>query len=210
MISAAQRVCGAECEITVDTPEGHFWNYKQEPLKTDPSWGESIYTDFRDFSHRSLKMCVEIFSPEQAKQLKNLLPDCDCARFSDGKWYKFMKKTATKERAILRFCAVSGISAKEIIAFGDDYVDIGMLKLCGLGIAMENAIEDVKKAADRVIADNEEDGIAEFLEENVLSRMQRDVRETTLAVPIKGGDKTSVSWYTGVGSVCGPYRFRRR
>ena len=64
------------------------------------------------------------------------------------------------------FCAVSGISAEEITAFGDDYVDIGMLKLCGLGIAMGNAIDEVKEAADRVIGDNEEDGIAEFLEEN--------------------------------------------
>ena len=61
---------------------------------------------------------------------------------------------------------MSGISAEEITAFGDDYVDIGMLKLCGLGIAMGNAIEEVKEAADRVIAENEEDGIAEFLEEN--------------------------------------------
>ena len=41
-----------------------------------------------------------------------------------------------------------------------------MLKLCGLGIAMGNAIDEVKEAADRVIGDNEEDGIAEFLEEN--------------------------------------------
>lgn len=111
-------------------------------------------------------MCVEIFCPEQVERLKNLLPDCDCARFSDGEWYKFTKKTATKERAILTFCAVSGISAEEITAFGDDYVDIGMLKLCGLGIAMGNAIDEVKEAADRVIGDNEEDGIAEFLEEN--------------------------------------------
>lgn len=166
MISAARSVCGEECEITVDTPEGHFWNYKQNTLKTDPSWSGSIYTDFRDFSHRSLKMCVEILDPEQVEQLKNLLPDCDCARFSDGEWYKFTKKTATKEQAILTFCEASGISAEEITAFGDDYVDIGMLKLCGLGIAMGNAIEEVKEAADRVIADNEEDGIAEFLEEN--------------------------------------------
>lgn len=147
MISAARSVCGEECEITVDTPEGHFWNYKQNTLKTDPSWGGSIYTDFRDFSHRSLKMCVEILDPEQVEQLKNLLPDCDCARFSDGEWYKFTKETATKEQAILTFCKASGISAEEITAFGDDYVDIGMLKLCGLGIAMGNAIEEVKEAA---------------------------------------------------------------
>ncbi|MBD5520522.1 MAG: HAD hydrolase family protein [Lachnospiraceae bacterium] len=50
-----------------------------------------------------------------------------------------------------------------IIAFGDDYADIGMLKLCGRGIAMGNAINEVKEEADCVIGSNDEDGIAEYL-----------------------------------------------
>ena len=49
------------------------------------------------------------------------------------------------------------------MAFGDDYVDIGMLKLCGLGIAMGNAIKEVKEIADVVIGTNDNDGIADFL-----------------------------------------------
>lgn len=170
MIEAARSVCGEDCEITADTPEGHFWNYSLDPLQWDPSWGGSIYTDFQDFSHRCLKLCVQIFHPEQAGRLKEMLPDSDCVRFSDGEWYKFTRRTATKERAILAFCDFSGISAEEIAAFGDDYVDIGMLKLCGLGIAMGNAIEEVKEAADLVIGSNEEDGIAHFLEEGILNK----------------------------------------
>lgn len=58
---------------------------------------------------------------------------------------------------------------ESIIAFGDDFADIGMLKLCGLGVAMGNAIDEVKKKADLVIGSNDEDGIAVFLEENLLS-----------------------------------------
>ena len=164
MIAAARSVCGEGCEITIDTQEGHFWNYKTDPLKWDPSWGGSIYTDYRDFSHRSLKMCVEIFDAGQAERLKELLPDCDCVRFSDGEWYKFTRKTATKEQAIRRLCEASGMAVDEIAAFGDDHVDIGMLKLCGLGIAMEKAVREVKEAADLVIGSNQEDGIARYLE----------------------------------------------
>ena len=53
--------------------------------------------------------------------------------------------------------------ADEITAFGDDYADIGMLNLCGTGIAMGNAISEVKEQADLVIGSNDEDGIAEYL-----------------------------------------------
>ncbi len=163
MIAAAREVCGAECEITIDTVDAHYWNYKIDPRKQDQSWGDSIYTDFADFRESSLKMCVEIFEECQAMRLRELLDWCDCIRFSDGYWYKFTKKTATKERAIQEICSVCGISAEEITAFGDDYADIGMLNLCGTGIAMGNAISEVREQADLVIGSNDEDGIAEYL-----------------------------------------------
>lgn len=60
-------------------------------------------------------------------------------------------------------CSVCGIGAKEITAFGDDLADIGMLQLCGTGIAMGNAVSAVKEQADLVIGSNDEDGIAEYL-----------------------------------------------
>lgn len=163
MIAAAREVCGADCEITIDTINTHYWNYKIDPKKQDQSWGDSVYTDFEDFNESSLKMCVEIFDERQAKRLWDVLPDCECIRFSDGYWYKFTKKTATKENAILEISAVCGISTEEMMAFGDDYADIGMLILCGKGIAMGNAIDEVKMKADLVIGSNDEDGIAEYL-----------------------------------------------
>lgn len=164
MIKTARKVCGNGCEITIDTIDGHYWNYKTDPKKQDKNWGESIYTDFSSFNKSSLKMCVEIFEESQAERLKALLKDCDCIRFSDGYWYKFTKKTATKENAIIKTCAVCKIKTEEITAFGDDYADIEMLKLCGMGIAMRNAIKEVKEIADLVIESNDEDGIAKYLE----------------------------------------------
>lgn len=169
MIGLAREVCGSDCEITIDTIDSHYWNYKVDPKKQDHSWGDSIYTDFTDFEKPSLKMCVEIFGEVQAERLSGLLPECDCVRFSDGYWYKFTKKAATKERAILEVCSACGIRTEEITAFGDDYADMGMLALCGRGIAMGNAVEAVKEKADLVIGSNEEDGIAEYLRGNFAS-----------------------------------------
>ncbi len=164
IISAARRVAGVDCEITVDTMKAHYWNYKTDPKKQDKSWGDSIYTDFTDFAESSLKICVEIFDDNRARRLQDMLKDCDCVRFSDGYWYKFTPAGVTKENAIREVCTALTISLKDIIAFGDDYADIGMLKLCGMGIAMGNAAEEVKKAADLVIGSNDEEGIAEYLE----------------------------------------------
>ncbi len=170
LIQKARETCGEDCEITIDTVDEHYWNYKIDPKQQDKSWGDSIYTNFRDFEHASLKMCVEIFDEKAAEQLRKSLPECDCVRFSDGYWYKFTKKTATKENAILHMCEACGIITDDIIAFGDDYADIGMLKLCGIGVAMGNAIEEVKVIADYVIGDNDHDGIANYLQNAVLEK----------------------------------------
>jgi len=168
MIETARSICGDECEITIDTKTEHYWNYKIDPKEQDKSWGDSIYTDFRDFYQPSLKMCVEIFDIRKAEILKTALSEYDCVRFSDGYWYKFTKAGVTKENAINMVCSACNIGLEDIIAFGDDFADIGMLKLCGVGVAMGNAINEVKESADIVIGTNNEDGIAEYLENEIL------------------------------------------
>ena len=163
MITTAREICGADCELTIDTLQNHYWNYKIDPKKQNQSWGDSIYTDFVHFNQKALKMCVEIFDSNTADKLKNTLTDCDCIRFSDGFWYKFTKKGVTKENAIMKICSACDITPENIMAFGDDLADIGMLKLCGMGIAMGNAIQEVKDSADVVIGTNNNEGIADFL-----------------------------------------------
>ncbi len=165
MLQTVRRICGPDCEITIDTVEEHYWNYHVDPKEQDATWGDSVYTDYEDFDKCALKMCVEIFEETTAEVLKELLDDCDCVRFSDGYWYKFTKKNATKEKAILEMCRQCDIETEDIIAFGDDFADTGMLQLCGTGIAMGNAIEEVKAVADCVIGSNDEEGIAKYLTE---------------------------------------------
>ena len=165
MIRTAREVCGSDCEITIDTLDAHYWNYKVDPKEMDVTWGDTIYTDFSDYTAKALKFCVEIFDDSAAKKLADRFPDCDCLRFAGTVWYKFTKKEATKENAILKACEVCDIALEDVTAFGDDAPDIGMLKLCGTGVAMGNAIDTVKEAADIVIGSNDEDGIAKYLEQ---------------------------------------------
>lgn len=57
-----------------------------------------------------------------------------------------------------------GVQREEIIAIGDGFNDLSMIKFAGLGIAMANAQEPVKKAADYITLSNDEDGVAEAID----------------------------------------------
>lgn len=70
--------------------------------------------------------------------------------------------------ALLRLGEKLGITREEIMAFGDGDNDIEMLKAAGVGVAMMNASEEVKAAADLVTESNEEDGVAQAIERIVL------------------------------------------
>lgn len=73
-----------------------------------------------------------------------------------------------KGRAMVRLGERLGIRREEIMAFGDGTNDLKMLKEAGTGVAMGNAKEEVKKAADYITASNDEEGVARFIEEYVL------------------------------------------
>ncbi len=70
----------------------------------------------------------------------------------------------TKWSAVERLAAGWGISDAEICAVGDDVNDIAMIEAAGLGVAMGNAQEPVKAAADLVIPGHDEDGLAWLVE----------------------------------------------
>ncbi len=57
-----------------------------------------------------------------------------------------------------------GMKPEVLMAFGDGYNDIPMLQFAGMGVAMGNAADEVKKAADFVTRSNEDDGVAFAIE----------------------------------------------
>ena len=79
-----------------------------------------------------------------------------------------MHKGATKSKAVSALALYWGINRLEIAAFGDDSNDIDLLSDVGVGIAMENALDEVKAVADHICDTNENDGVAKWIEENIL------------------------------------------
>ena len=70
---------------------------------------------------------------------------------------------ATKGKALLGLCRALDIDPSETMAFGDGLNDISMLRAAGVGVAMGNASESVKAAADLVTAGCDSAGVAEAL-----------------------------------------------
>lgn len=68
-----------------------------------------------------------------------------------------------KGSAITDYCKAEGIPLSQVMAFGDNGNDIGMLRTAGLGIAMGNGIPEAKAAADMVTTSNDDEGIARVL-----------------------------------------------
>jgi hypothetical protein len=72
------------------------------------------------------------------------------------------KKTAID--VLLNSC-YTNITMENVVAFGDNYNDIEMLKAVGLGVAVSNAIEEVLQIANKVTDTNKNDGVAKVIKE---------------------------------------------
>lgn len=79
-----------------------------------------------------------------------------------------MAREANKADALRVVAAHYQINRDQVMAIGDSYNDIAMLEWAGVGVAMGNAWEAVKEAADFVTCSNDEDGVAEALRKYVL------------------------------------------
>jgi len=72
--------------------------------------------------------------------------------------------SANKGQALRRFAEHLGLTLANCAAFGDGLNDLSMVEAAGLGVAMANAVDDVKKAATRLAPSNDEDGVAAVVE----------------------------------------------
>lgn len=75
---------------------------------------------------------------------------------------------ATKGTALMHLAKSLGLTAPQVMAIGDSLNDLDMLEYAGLGVAMSNAMPELKKAARFVTKTNNDDGVAEAIENFIL------------------------------------------
>ena len=169
-----------------------FYNYentkKSSDKKTDINIVEDMYNYIRNSNlNKFLKITIcdenKIVFSSILRKIKNI-SDIDVLEVSHMSQKKI--KTGTKEVevgyfytevssknvdkwfAIEKVMELENIKKEEVMALGDNNNDIVMIKNAGLGVAMGHSNEQVKKVADYITVDNNEDGVAKAIERYVL------------------------------------------
>ena len=102
----------------------------------------------------------EVLSKEKYKIFKNEVWEIGDGIIS----YEIHDRNINKASAMLYMANYYGISKDNIIAFGDNQNDIEMLQEAGVGVAMCNGLESVKKQVEHITKkDNNHNGIVDYL-----------------------------------------------
>ncbi|SDZ02038.1 hypothetical protein SAMN05421736_105107 [Evansella caseinilytica] len=114
-----------------------------------------------------------LIHPEEhnSQELVDLLDDAHAEVIEQRSWgapwhvIEIVKAGLNKAVGLQKISDYYQIPRERIIAFGDEDNDLEMIEYAGCGIAMGNAIEELKGISDEITVTNEEDGVALFLEE---------------------------------------------
>lgn len=140
------------------------WSYNS---KYRENWniitGEKIKCETSEIPHYDVQRIRIVFDNYSNIQLdKYMVRDAINFVTADGTTI-IVNKNATKEKALKHVTEYFKVPLSNVIAFGDDINDIGMLQMAGIGVAMGNAIAAVKEISDYVTNNNDNDGIAEWI-----------------------------------------------
>jgi len=155
-------------EITAVTEDDtYFVSYTTPPYH--PDYANGIVCDFsKPLGVPVYKITAELFQNERGEKIAAKYPDCSYVSYINERWGKFSHVEAEKMTALESILPQFGVTVDETAAFGDDLVDLNMIKKCGIGVAVENAVSEVKACADVIVKNSDEDGAVEWIEKNIL------------------------------------------
>lgn len=163
IIKRCLELSAGKCEVTADTDRGYYHNHKAgSGLAKLIIPDNAQYSDFSDFDLPAYKVTVEVERKADARSIADEIPRCGMMTFRGEIWRRFAHVEATKHHALRSLCRELSIEPKEVLAFGDDHSDLKMLRLC-TGVAMGNAIPEVRAAMGYVTDSNDNDGVAKFI-----------------------------------------------
>ena len=131
------------------------------------------YDDFLNQLVYPINKCLIVGDPTPLHELeirlaKELEGKMDVYRSADF-FLECVPLGIDKACSLDRLISSLDISREEVIACGDGYNDLSMIRFAGLGVAMANAAKDIQSEADFVTLSNEEDGVAHVIERFILS-----------------------------------------
>lgn len=159
-------------------PMEHLHPFQREYLQDNLPYCRFV----DDLGTACLRGVVMLSIMAEADRLQALRPAVEDALAGQGHTKMILNKnyqghilevlpaTVSKWQSLERLMAAEGLTADEVMAIGDDYNDLEMIRGAGLGIAMGNAVDAVRDAAGYVTGSNDDDGVMQALERFVLRR----------------------------------------
>ncbi|MDG5471091.1 Cof-type HAD-IIB family hydrolase [Jeotgalibacillus sp. ET6] len=125
---------------------------------------------FEDSTHTVFKFLAFSSNPESLKQAKEILLKTEgLAISSSGKEnLEITSIHAQKGLALETYCEMKKIPMKNVMAIGDNYNDLSMMKMAGYAVAMGNAPQDIKDQCAHLTATNREDGVAKAIQQLIM------------------------------------------
>ncbi len=138
-----------------------------------PAWRE--VKSFADVMH-SAPTFIRFLGQESVAAMQRQFGDLPL-HFKHESWLDFTEcavtaREATKQRALARLCADFQIVAERVLAIGDSRNDVPMMRWAGMGVAMGNALPEVRESVRYVTGTNDEDGVAIAIERFALRAEQ--------------------------------------
>lgn len=119
---------------------------------------------FADFEiNKILTTSDPEYLQEHYQEMMEPFKDSLSCMFTGPFYFEFMAQGIDKAKALDTVLKPMGYSQDEMIAFGDGHNDASMVKYAGTGVAMANAVQDLKDISQYITLSNDEDGIAEAL-----------------------------------------------
>lgn len=147
--------------VAIESCDVLYANYNAKKI-----WPDLDYISTQDFEECRNKISEKILIEKESIENLNINKYLDknvYLQLSEQHIAMILHREAKKSNGLKIIAKRYGINLEDVIAFGDDYNDIELLKECGLGVAVKNAYDEVKVAADIICEANEEDGVAKFV-----------------------------------------------
>lgn len=133
-----------------------------------PEFEYTLHTEFPKLPAGETAYKILVSGEGAAEFIKENLSEGLHCTVANGYLVQIMSQDAKKKNGVRVMLDAFGISPEEAVYFGDDFDDAESMRLCGLGVAVSNAIAEVRAVADEIAESNDADGVAKWIEEHLL------------------------------------------
>ena len=147
-----------------------------EHIETESRLNKIQINQIQDFKKAVVKnspKCITTGNPEHLVKVEKEFIAKISDRFNIFRsmpyFLEITPKNVNKATSLEKALEFLNLNADELIACGDSYNDIEMIKFAGLGVAVDNAIDEIKEIADYITATNDENGVAKVVEKFILN-----------------------------------------